>query len=59
MEFWLSCVLSAACAATAVLSTKFIKKRSVKIVCTVVFSLLAAVFAVYSAAAVILVSAVD
>lgn len=54
MEFWLSCVLSA-----AVLSTKFIKKRSVKIVCTVVFSLLAAVFALYSAAAVILVSAVD
>lgn len=59
MEFWLSCVLSAACAAAAVLSTKFKKKRSVKIVCTVVFSLLAAVFALYSAAAVILVSAVD
>lgn len=59
MEFWLSCVLSAACAAAAVLSAKFIKKRSVKIVRTVVFSLLAAVFAVYSAAAVILVSAVD
>lgn len=59
MEFWLSCVLFAVCATAAVLSTKFIKKRSVKIVCTVVFSLLAAVFALYSAAAVILVSAVD
>ena len=59
MEFWISSVLSAACAAAAVLCTKFIIKRSVKIVCTAVFSLLAAVFALYSAAAVILVSAVD
>ena len=59
MEFWTSCVLFALCAAAAIFSAVRIKKRCAKIVCTVIFSLLAAVFAVYIAATFILVAAVD
>ena len=50
MEFWV---------ATAIFSAVRIKKRGAKIACTVIFSLLAAVFAVYIAATFILVAAVD
>lgn len=59
MEFWLACVLFAACATAAALSAKLIKKRGAKIACAVIFSLLAAAFAAYIAATLILVSAVD
>lgn len=59
MEFWVACVLFALCVATAIFSAVRIKKRSAKIACTVIFSLLAAVFAVYIAATFILVAAVD
>lgn len=59
MEFWLACVLFALCAAATVLSARLIKKRSAKIACAAIFSLFAAAFAVYIAATIILVSAVD
>ncbi len=59
MEFWVACVLFAICAAAAIFSAVRIKKRGVKIACTVIFSLLAAAFAVYIAATFILVAAVD
>lgn len=59
MEFWVACVLFALCAAAAIFSAVRIKKHGAKIACTVIFSLLAAVFAVYIAATFILVAAVD
>ena len=59
MEFWVACVLFALCVAAAIFSAARIKKRGVKIVCTVIFSLLAAALAVYIAATFILVAAVD
>ncbi len=59
MEFWVACVLFALCAAAAIFSAVRIKKRGAKIACMVIFLMLAAAFAVYIAATLILIAAVD